>query len=93
MEGSVLLDIADEFPSIVKCRKLAAKLGVAKTFIDEQIVSGQGTADVTYSVMAEWQRLKGGGATSLALYKALGTIGCEGLAQRFESVLFREGEG
>ena len=45
---TVLLDNADEFPSIVKCRKLAAKLGVAKTFVNEQIRSGQGIADVTY---------------------------------------------
>ena len=40
----------------------------------------------------DWQNMNGGGATSLVLYKALEVIGCEGLAQRFESVLFQESE-
>ena len=92
MEETVLLDIADKFPSKVKCRKLAAELGVAKTFVDEEIRSGQEVADVTYAVVAEWQEQKGSDGTSLMLYEALKAIGCEELAQKFESVLFREGQ-
>ena len=89
MEETVLLDIADEFHSKVKCKKLAANLGVAETIVDEQLRFCQDIADVTFSVLAEWQEQKGSDATSSMLYEALKVTGCEELAQKFESVLFQ----